>query len=158
MEKTNFYHQNFLSAIVALVRGNFPKSVWDQAKSEITANKKTLDDLWVGPAITQPLSVLPPHLFGCHANLKPTLKIALQGSQPTITWNKQNMDSLELWVDRSDGKGSVFLAIDTIPDYTDTAALPASGASAVWKYRGVYREDDTQVGQWSDVIATTVMG
>lgn len=61
-------------------------------------------------------------------------------------------------VDRGDGKGFVFLAEDTVPGYTDTAALPASGASAVWKYKGIYREADVQVGQWSDVVSTPVMG
>jgi hypothetical protein len=54
-------------------------------------------------------------------------------------------------------KGSVFLAIDTMPGYTDTAALLAPGASAVWKYKGIYREADVQVGQWSDVVSTPVM-
>lgn len=93
-----------------------------------------------------------------YTSLKPLLQISQQAGHPIITWRKQGMDSLELWVDRGDGKGSVFLAIDTVPDYTDTAALPAAGASAVWKYKGIYREDDAQVGQWSDVASTTVAG
>jgi hypothetical protein len=86
------------------------------------------------------------------------LQIALQAGHPIISRRKQGMESLELWVDRGDGKGSVFLAIDTVPDYTDTAPMPAAGASAIWKYKGIYREADTQVGQWSDVVTTTVMG
>jgi hypothetical protein len=93
-----------------------------------------------------------------YTSLKPVLQIILQAGHPVLGWRKQGMDSLELWVDRGDGKGSVFLAIDSVPDYTDTAALPASGASAVWKYKGIYREADAQVGQWSDVATTTVMG
>jgi hypothetical protein len=75
-----------------------------------------------------------------------------------INWFKQGMDALELWVDRGDGKGFVFLAIDSVPLYTDTAALPAPGIGAVWKYKGIYRENDTQVGQWSDVVSVTVAG
>ncbi len=93
-----------------------------------------------------------------YTSLKPVLQITLQAGHPVLGWRKQGMDSLELWVDRGDGKGSVFLAIDTVPDYTDTAALPAAGASAVWKYKGIYRESDEQVGQWSVVISTTVAG
>jgi hypothetical protein len=89
--------------------------------------------------------------------LKPILQITLQAGHPVISWRKQGMDSLELWVDRGDGKGFIFLAIDTVPDYTDTATLPA-GTSAVWKYKGIYRESDEQVGQWSDVVSTPVMG
>src|SRR2546428_26570 len=35
-----------------------------------------------------------------------------------------------------------FLALDTIPDYLDPAALPAAGTSAVWKYKPIYRLND----------------
>jgi hypothetical protein len=59
-------------------------------------------------------------------------------------------------VDR--GSGFVFLAIDTVPDYLDTAALPAAGASAAWKYRAIYRLSDERVGQWSNVASISVMG
>jgi len=38
------------------------------------------------------------------------------------------------------------------------AALPAAGASALWKYKAIYRLHDEQVGQWSDVITTMVAG
>jgi hypothetical protein len=93
-----------------------------------------------------------------YSSLKPVLQIILQAGHPVLSWRKQGMDSLELWVDRGDGKGFVFLAIDTVPGYTDTAALPAPGAGAVWKYKGIYRESDAQVGQWSDVATTTVAG
>jgi len=35
---------------------------------------------------------------------------------------------------------------------------PAPGISAVWKYKAVYRLNDQQVGQWSDVATIGVMG
>lgn len=88
-------------------------------------------------------------------SFKPILNIVMEAGHPTIVWPKGGADSLEVWVDR-DGRGFVFLAIDTQPDYTDTAALPSSGASALWRYRAIYRLHDEQVGQWSDVISTTV--
>ncbi len=62
------------------------------------------------------------------------------------------MDAVDLWVDR--GSGFVFLAIDSEPDYNDTAALPAGGG--VWKYKGIYRLHDEQVGQWSDIVSVSV--
>ncbi len=44
-------------------------------------------------------------------------------------------------------------------DYLDTARrLPAPGASAVWKYKAIYRLEDTQVGQWSNEARISVMG
>jgi hypothetical protein len=96
------------------------------------------------------LPVTPASSPSCKSSCKPGI--------PSSVGASRGMDSLELWVDRGDGKGFVFLAIDTVPGYTDTAALPAPGASAVWKYKGIYRESDAQVGQWSDVATTTVAG
>lgn len=89
-------------------------------------------------------------------SLKPVLKLVLQAGRPNVIWKKQIADALEIHVER--GNGFVFLAIDTVPDYLDTAALPAAGASAVWKYKAIYRLADEQVGQWSDVSSISVMG
>ena len=51
-----------------------------------------------------------------------------------------------------------FLTIDTVPDYLDTATLPVSGTSAVWRYKAIYRLNDEQVGSWSDIATIGVMG
>lgn len=73
-----------------------------------------------------------------------------------IGWIKQGMDALELWVNR--GTGFVFLAVDSMPDYTDTAPMPAAGQSALWQYKGIYLQADQRVGQWSDVVSIPVAG
>jgi hypothetical protein len=65
-------------------------------------------------------------------------------------------DGPEIQVDRGTGVFA-YLATDTMPDYLDTAALPAAVASAVWKYKAIYRFNDEQVGQWSDVASISVM-
>jgi hypothetical protein len=88
--------------------------------------------------------------------LKPVLDVELDAGAVDIGWLKQGMDSLELWVDR--GTGFVFLAIDTIPNYTDTAPMPPAGQSALWKYKGIYIQADQRVGQWSDVVSIPVAG
>lgn len=90
-------------------------------------------------------------------NIKPVLKVQMQAGHPNLLWTKQGMDGIEIWVDRGTGTFA-FLAIDTIPDYLDTAALPAAGTSAVWKYKTIYRFHDDQVGQWSDILSVSVMG
>ena len=91
-------------------------------------------------------------------NLKPTLTAFLLNGQVVVGWTKQGMDGLEIHVDRGDGKGFVFLAIDTVPDYTDTAALPAAGQAALWKYMAIYRQGDDRAGQWSDAVSIAVAG
>jgi hypothetical protein len=90
--------------------------------------------------------------------LKPVLYVQLTAGQVVVGWYKQGMDALELWMDRGDGKGFVFLAIDSIPNYTDTAAMPPAGTSALWKYKGIYIQSDQRVGQWSDVVSIPVAG
>jgi hypothetical protein len=88
---------------------------------------------------------------------KPLLGLSLaDAGHVRVGWTKRGMDALRIEVDR--GKGWEFLAIDTMPDYTDTAPLPPPGQSAVWKYRAIYLLDDQPVGQWSDPVSMAVMG
>jgi uncharacterized protein YaiE (UPF0345 family) len=108
-------------------------------------------------AIGQDLGIIGAEQTIDPTTMKPVLELALQAGHPNVGWTKSGMDSLEIWVDRGTGTFA-FLTIDTVPDYLDTAALPASGASAVWKYKAIYRLNDEQVGQWSDVATIGVMG
>jgi hypothetical protein len=43
-------------------------------------------------------------------------------------------------------------------DYTDTAAMPPAGQSALWKYKSIYIQADQRVGKWSDVVSIPVTG
>ncbi len=88
--------------------------------------------------------------------MKPVITAEMDAGAVNLGWKKSGMDGIEFQVDR--GTGFVFLAVDTIPDYTDTAPLPPAGQSVVWKYKGIYRLNDERVGQWSDVVSVAVMG
>lgn len=92
------------------------------------------------------------------ATLKPTLKLRLNGGQVEIPWGWQgyssDLDSIEIQVDRSDGKGFVMLTIDTTAGYTDTMPFPATATQ--WSYRSIYRLGDDRVGQWSDETSINV--
>jgi hypothetical protein len=70
------------------------------------------------------------------ANAKPVIKLELSAGHPNVKRVNGGFDSLEIMVDRGDGT-FVFLTIDTIPDYLDTAPLPAPGQSALWKYKAI---------------------
>ncbi len=89
-------------------------------------------------------------------SMKPVLAVQLDAGQVDINWTKQGMDGIEIQVDR--GTGFVFLAIDTIPNYTDTQPMPAAGQSALWKYKAIYLQADQRVGHWSDVVSIPVAG
>ena len=90
--------------------------------------------------------------------LRPEITVLLSGNQVFVKWgwggNSRWLDSCELQVDRNDGKGFVFLAIDTTPGYTDTQPLPA--VPAIWIYRAIYRVGDHQVGLWSNPVSLPV--
>ena len=89
-------------------------------------------------------------------SLKPLLKSRLDAGRPVIIWTKGPADALDIYVDRQDGAGSVFLATDIKPDYLDTVPFPAGANSVVYDYKAIYRIDDEQVGQFSDPIRVTV--
>ena len=92
------------------------------------------------------------------ATLMPVFTVALLNGHVAVKWGWQGfgawLDSCEIWVDRGDGKGFVFLTIDTTPGYTDTQPLPA--APAKWTYKAVFRQGEAQVGNWSAPVALTV--
>ena len=90
--------------------------------------------------------------------VQPMLTLAISGNQVQVGWGWQGwqayLDQIEIQVDRGDGKGYVLLAFDTTPGYTDTTPLPATPAK--WTYRGIYRLDEAQVGQWSSPVSIMV--
>jgi hypothetical protein len=92
--------------------------------------------------------------------LLPLITVLLMSGHVVIKWGWQGfsayLDSCEIWVDRGDGKGFVFLTIDTTPNYTDTQALPA--VAAKWTYKAIYRMDEAQAGLWSAPASISVVG
>lgn len=108
-------------------------------------------------AIGQDLDIIGAEQTVDTTHAKPVLKLELQAGKPNVKWTKGGFDGVEIWVDRGNGTFA-FLAIDTVPDYLDTAALPAPGLTALWKYKAIYRLNDAQVGEWSDVVSLAVQG
>lgn len=81
------------------------------------------------------------------------------GGLPGFSWKKGKYQGIEIWTDRGDGKGWVFLDKDFNPNFVDKKSpLPASGQSTVWKYKAIYLYKGEQVGQWSQNISVTVYG
>ena len=105
-------------------------------------------------------------------NMKPTFRIEMQSGRPNLVWTKGSASAVKIKVMRiantvtpppvpptpGDFTDFDFLAIDTQPDYLDTAALPPFGQSATWIYVMIYMIGDEEVGQWSDPAIATVGG
>jgi hypothetical protein len=93
-----------------------------------------------------------------YSTLMPVLTLRINGNRVEIGWGWQGyaayLDQCELQVDRGDGKGYVPLAFDPTPGYLDTTPFPATPTK--WTYRGIYRLDEAQVGQWSSPVSIMV--
>lgn len=107
-------------------------------------------------SIGNDLGIIGPMQEQIVSELKPVLKIKTLAGKPQLTWKKGISDSLEIYVDRGDGKSFVYLANSTKPNFTDTAGVDADAKASEWKYKAIFRIKDEQVGQFSDVISTTV--
>ncbi|WP_156026877.1 hypothetical protein [Sporocytophaga myxococcoides] len=64
--------------------------------------------------------------------------------------------SIDIYVDRKDGKGFVFLVNDATRDYVDNHPLPTGTDTAVWSYKGIFKLKSAQVGEFSNTINITV--
>jgi len=91
-----------------------------------------------------------------NTEMKPSLKIKMSAGKPEILWKKGKADSIDLYVDRGDGNSFVYLVNDTNPNYTDNSVLPNGSEVKEWKYKGIYRIKDEQVGHFSDEISVLV--
>ena len=85
------------------------------------------------------------------ASMKPVLKLVFEGAAVQVQWIKGHAGAVR--IEKDSGAGFQFLAIDSVPDYTDTTPITAA---ATWKYRAMYIINDELVGQWSDVVSINV--
>ena len=83
--------------------------------------------------------------------MKPSLKLVLKGGQVEVQWLKGDADAIRIESDK--GTRWQFLAVDSVPHYTDTTPITTA---ATWKYRAMYLVSDELVGQWSDVASIGV--
>ena len=87
---------------------------------------------------------------------QPELRVAFVAGQPQITASPPVFDAVENEVNR--GTGFQLLDVSTGAPLVDTHPLPASGESDVWTYRGILRDNNVRVGQWSLSVPVPVMG
>lgn len=88
--------------------------------------------------------------------LKPEIKITLDAGHPVLKWKKGKTTAADLYVDRSDDKGFVFLATATVPQYTDNTELPHGINTALWNYKAIYKIGDDQTGEFSNPVSIAI--
>lgn len=87
---------------------------------------------------------------------KPVINVGMNADKVVVEWTKGAYSGIH--IEKDSGNGFVMLDKDFIPDYIDNSPLPASGTSALWKYRAIYLIKDEKVGQWSNIASITVAG
>ena len=139
-------------ATVALAAGVFTlaSATGQQIKAAVNYSVPDGEDMGLEGAV-----VTPPPAGGTAPDLSKSRLTT--GGHVEIVWIKGRFTAIKLMVDRGDGHGEVFLAIDTVPNYTDTV-LPAAGATAIYTYRAIYMMGDAEFGQWSQAFEITVRG
>ena len=90
--------------------------------------------------------------------VQPVITAKITGGQTFIGWTfsglREFVDMIEIFVDRHDTKGRVFLTRDTTPGYTDTTPFPAT--PTVWTYDATWIVGDARVGLTSNPVSITV--
>jgi len=109
-------------------------------------------------AMGKDLGIVPIVVAGRETVLKPIIALTLNGNQPVISIRKQKAQSINLYVDRGDDKGFVFLATSTTAKYVDVSPLPLPRQSAIWTYEAIYCQNNKEIGQRSDPAKITVAG
>ncbi len=88
--------------------------------------------------------------------LQPKLTIKLNVGRPHLTWIKGVSDAVDLYVDRDDGAGFVFLGRLLKNEYIDVVSLAAPKIFDEWKYKAICVIADTQVGLYSNIMSIDV--
>ena len=90
------------------------------------------------------------------SSLTPELRVGLVRGRPLLRASLLGCDALEVQVDR--GNGFSLFDVSMGAPLEDPHPLPPPGASAVWTYRAILREQNQRVGQWSRSVAVPVIG
>ncbi len=141
----------FTAPNVPLVAGIFTllASVAQGIKSVLNYEVADGEDLGIeGAEIAELLATIAPDLSKSRIT---------SGGLVEIVWKKGGHTGVKIFVDRGDGKAEVFLAVDTQPNYIDTVK-PAPGQTAIYTYRAIYLDGDTEFGQMSQPFQITVRG
>jgi len=105
----------------------------------------------------QDLGIIPPVSTINPNYMTPNLSVRLDAGHPLLKWTKGAADGVQLYVDRRDSNGYVFLAKVFRNNYLDVAPLPPNVFSVNWDYKAKYLIGDDEVGQYSSIVTVEVV-
>ena len=87
---------------------------------------------------------------------QPILKIIIKGGKPELSYVKRKYSGIDIYVDRNDGKGYLFLATSVKSKWTDETKLDSTIKAAQWTYKAIYKKGDEQVGNFSNPMSVAI--
>jgi hypothetical protein len=92
------------------------------------------------------------------ATTKPVLKHKIvTGGCPELGVKLSPFKSWELWADFGTGTFAMY-QVALKSKLLCEHALPPAGQSAIWRFKAIYRDGNSQFGQFSDVVSVLVAG
>lgn len=100
-------------------------------------------------AIGSDLGVIAPSTTVDIASLQPDINIKIDVGKPHLKWVKGVADAIDLYADRNDGLGYVYVGRLSRNEYLDVTPMGAGKVYDEWFYKGIFVIADTQVGLYS---------
>lgn len=139
---------------LAAAPANVSEGIFERITLLVARFKKTVG---YTDNIGSDLGVITPSSAAIDVNtLQPELTIKLNVGRPHLKWVKGVSDAVDLYVDRDDGAGFIFLGRLLKSEYIDVVSLAAPKIFDEWKYKAIYVIADTQVGLYSTIISIDV--
>ena len=88
---------------------------------------------------------------------QPTLTISSEGGKITLKWKKNGFKAIDIYVDRNDGKGFVFLMTSLSTSFSDNYELPTGVTVGSMSYKARYRTKDEPCGNFSNIVVGSIV-
>ena len=85
------------------------------------------------------------------STLQPFINIKIDVGKPHLKWVRGVADAIDLYADRNDGNGFVYVGRLSRNEYLDITPMAANKVYDEWKYKAIFVISDTQVGLYSMV-------
>lgn len=90
------------------------------------------------------------------STMQPDIKIKLDVGKPHLKWVKGFAEAIDLYSDKNDGQGFVYIGRLLRNDYLDKSEFAPNKIYDEWHYKGIYVIADKQVGLYSKVSSVDV--
>jgi hypothetical protein len=151
--------QQHLSAVLpalpalATAPAPVPEGVFDRISNlvkRIKASVNYTDSMGSDLGIISPVVSIDP------SSMQPDLQVKTDAGRPHVKWVRGEADALDLYADRNDGSGFVYLGRFMRNEYIDTTNLASNKVLDEWRYKGIFVIADIQVGLYSPVVEISV--